>query len=162
MSRAPAKPLEGWRRRPDVRFEGYETSGAVFADAGTPTPRWHMWGPHAQDDLRRIMKGEICIRCFQPFPAPLSIGTRRMIMRDCGPFMRPDYEVALLIDASRCPYCTAEVSPEMARTFFEGYITRTAEPLGLADDPDHGDLERLIGKAPDEPGDMYLPPGWDR
>lgn len=161
MSRAPAAPLPGWRRRPMVRFEGIETSGAAFA--GQPTPRWHLTGPYAQEDLRRIRQGEICINCWQPFPCRLNIGSRRRIMDECKPFGRPDWQVARLVDASHCPFCGAEVSPEMAEIFFEGYVKRIAEPLGRAPDPDHGDLERLIGpkrRASQEP--LYLPPGWDR
>lgn len=152
--------LEGWKRRPDVRYEGVETSGAGFVDE--PTPRWHLWGEHVEHDLWRIRAGLICIRCYQPFPERPSPGYRRLIMRECGPFMRPDHQVALMIDAGRCPYCSAEVSPEMANVFFEGYVKRVAEPLGTADTPDHGELEPLIGRAADGPGDMYLPPGWDR
>lgn len=159
--RAPAAPLKGWRRRPDVRYEGTETHGAAFGDE--PTPRWHLWGPHAAEDLRRVMKGLICIRCFQPFPDRLHIGTRRMIMRDCGPFVgRSDHQVALLIDAGRCPYCTAEVSPEMATAFFEGYVTRTSDPAELRPG-EHGRFEGLIERGNlDGPGELYLPPGWDR
>lgn len=158
--RAPAAPLQGWRRRPDVRFEGTETAGAAF-NGERATPRWHLWGPHAQDDLVRIMQGLICVRCFQPFPCRLNLGSRRRIMEDCKPFMRPDHQVARLIDASHCPFCAAEVSPEMADAFFEGYMERLERPAEL-EPGQHGSFERLIERGQDEPGEMYLPPGWDR
>lgn len=158
VRRLPAKPLEGWRRRPNVRYEGVETSGAGFVDE--PTPRWHLWGPHVEDDLERIRQGLICIRCYQPFPERLSPATCGLILRECGPFMRPDHEVVRLVNASHCPYCTAEVSPEIAALFIKGYMTRSVEAPAELQPGDHEGYEDLL--ALDAKSKLYLPPGWGR
>lgn len=156
--RHPAKPLEGWRRRPNVRYEGVETSGAGWGDE--PTPRWHLWGEHVEDDLQRIRQGLICIRCYQPFPLPLSRATRRLILEECAPFGRPIHEVALLIDASHCPFCTAEVSPEIAAVFLKGYMTRSVEAPAELEPGDHEGYEKLLEL--DSKSKLFLPKGWGR
>lgn len=153
--RPPAAQPEGWRRRPLVRAEGMETSGVAFVDA---TPRWHLSGPHVKEDLERIMQGLICIKCWQPFPCRLGLGSRRRIMQDCAPFGRPDWEVARLLDASHCPFCGAEVSPEMAAVFFHGYVKRVND-AAIVEPGGHGDYENLIG-GPSKEQQLYLPPGW--
>lgn len=150
-----SRPAEaGWRRKPDVRAEGYETNGAGFANR--PTPRWVLEGPHAEEDLRRVMQGLVCLCCWQPFPERLSSTSCARIMAEMSPFGRPDHDARRLICASHCPICGTEVSPEMAQAFFRG-VKEDAGPATLGRG-EHGAYESLIDDAPP----LYLPPGWDR
>lgn len=153
MSRRPAPPEKGWRRKPQARADGYEMDGAGFQDR--PTPRWVLEGPHAEEDLQRVMRGEICLCCWQPFPEPLNSASCARIMAEMAPFGRPDHDARRLICASHCPMCGTEVSPEMAQAFFRGVQESTP---GTRNRGEHGDYEGLISN--EQP--LYLPPGWDR
>jgi hypothetical protein len=148
---------EAWKRRPKVRAEGYETSGAGFADQ--PTPRWHMWGEHVEEDKARMLQGLICIRCWQPFPVRLGPASANRIVRECGPFGRADHDAKALVRAGHCPYCAAEVSPEMAAVFFAGVkvraTTREEDEERTLLPGEHGEFERYIDRR--SKGGVYLP-----
>lgn len=152
--RPPAPPEAGWRRKPNVRADGYEHSGAGYAD--TPTPRWVFEGPYAEEDIRRVMAGLLCPRCLQPFPCRLGSDTAAQIMSEMAPFGRPDKEARRLICASRCPMCAAEVSPEAALIHYGGVQeSRIAATINRGE---HGEYEDYI----DQESPIYIPPGWSR
>lgn len=134
---------EGWRRRPNVVSEGIETNGPAFA--GIPTMRWHLKGSYAEADLQRALDGTLCIQCWTPYPERLNVGSARRIVRQMAPFGRSDDQAKALIAKGQCGVCGAEVSPEMARVFFDGYAPaptlRSAKGERTRHDPD---LERLI------------------
>lgn len=134
---------EGWRRKPEVAYEGVETNGAVFA--GIPTARWHLKGRYAQADLQRCLDATLCVQCWTPYPERPSPASARRILRQMRPFGRSDDQARVLIAQGCCGICGAEMSPEMARLFFDGYApahTRRSDP---GERTTHGaDLERLI------------------
>lgn len=145
---------QSWRRPLEMHAAGYETSGIGFADM--PTPRWEMYGEHAEEDFLRVMQGLVCVRCWTPYPERLDKHSVARIMAECAPFGRPDDKARLLIAAGHCPVCATEVSPEMAQVFFQGVNDRP-EAATLRQG-EHGEYEHLIDDTPP----LYLPPGWDR
>lgn len=126
-----------WRRKPTVEYGGVETGGSVFVD--TPTPRWILTGPHAEEDLARVLLGTICIRCWTPFPESLSLASARRIVDQVPNMGRGRREAKALIAQQRCPICTAEVSPEMAAQFFEG--ERVVEQRSAPGDENQADID---------------------
>jgi hypothetical protein len=133
----PRRRVSDWRRKPVVEFGGIETSGSVFAD--TPTPRWVLSGPHAEEDLARVMLGLICVRCWTPFPEPLSIASARRVVDQLQNIGRGRREAKSLVAQQRCPICTAEVSPEMAAQFFQG--ERVVEQRSAPGDQNQSDID---------------------
>lgn len=133
---------EGWRRRPYVVSEGIETSGVVFQ--GIPTMRWHLKGPYAQADLARALDGTLCIQCWTPYPERPSAASARRIMRQMAPFGRSDEQARALIATGCCGVCGAEVSPEMARVFFDGYAPPAVQRSAPGERTRHDDFEHLI------------------
>lgn len=133
---------EGWRRRPHAVSEGVETSGVVFQ--GIPTVRWHLKGPYAEVDLQRALDGTLCIQCWTPYPERLNAGSARRILRQMRPFGRSDEEAKELITKGCCGVCGAEVSPEMARVFFDGYAPPVVQRSAPGDKQPKRDFEHLI------------------
>lgn len=132
--------MSDWRRKPVVKYMGYETSGAVFVD--TPTPRWSLEGEHAAEDMARVLAGLVCVRCWTTYPEQPSLASARRICDQIQNFGRGRSEAKALLSAGRCGVCAAEVSPEMASLFFEGEIV--AERRSEQGDPNQHDLDPTL------------------
>lgn len=132
--------MSDWRRKPVVKFMGIETSGAVFVD--TPTPRWSLEGEHAEEDMARVMRGEVCVRCWTPYPEAPTLASARRICDQVQNFGRGRAEAKRLLSQGRCGVCGAECSAQMAETFFEGEIVATRR--SEQGDPNQHDLDPTI------------------
>lgn len=129
--------MTDWRRKPQVKYMGIETSGSVFVD--TPTPRWSLEGEHAEEDLARILMGTVCIRCWTPYPEPLSLASTRRICDAIQNFGRGRAEAKRFIAKGMCGVCGTEVSAEMAAQFFEGEIVPVER--SRKGDPNQADID---------------------
>jgi hypothetical protein len=107
---------DGWRRKVGVVRTGegrHEARGRSLGD-------YRIEGPHAEEDMARVMDARVCCGCWMPYPDRIGPSTATAIYSAMQPWPRPKHEVLELLTAGRCGFCGTEVSVEMAAFLFAG------------------------------------------